>query len=607
MKKYFIKRLHDCFGMIFILIANTAAFCQTTLPPTAQEAINKGIIAAKIPDYLTAISYFEEARKLAPQSPEVFYNLGLAESKIPGRELRAICWFGAYLNVNPAATNAEAIRELLNQLEVKNKIAVSKFLLAVQGAAENVSKTDEGKGLEDVTQLWIDFGDVAMAQKACNLISKKDIISKSWALEHIADALLEAGDIDGALKKIENMPLAQFKYRKLVIISEAQINTGNSVAAKKTLIEAVESAKRIVYEKEFGLSSLESAQKKAFSIIAGMQAKNRDIVSAQNTVDLIKTADYKSIANYEYIASAQIENGDFASAQKSLTKAIEYADLIQEPFWKAKAFSDISLAQAKSMDTLGSFHTSTKALASADLVQKTEDRSLTYSYISIARSRSGDIIGAKKFIKKALETADLIPEKESSSKSMVLQYIAEAQAMSGDLVTTFKTVDLIGVHFKNTAYYRIASAQLENEDITGALKTANLMQDDNYKPLTYWSIATDQAKNGDITGAQKTFSLIITKDVYYKIQAAVDIVQAQKKAGANSIKAFYWINKLDDKDETNVCPLNTEPFLDMNSYLKSLMNSEDAEDLFKGLKIAAENIVRSGNIVFQLLKIQMGN
>ena len=36
------------------------------LPPAAQEALGKGIIAAKVPDYPLAIRYFEEARKLAP-------------------------------------------------------------------------------------------------------------------------------------------------------------------------------------------------------------------------------------------------------------------------------------------------------------------------------------------------------------------------------------------------------------------------------------------------------------------------------------------------------------------------------------------------------------
>ena len=87
-----------------------------------QEAINNGIIATKVPDYLLAVRYFEEARKVAPQSPEIFFNLGLAESKIPGRELRAICWFGAYLTAAPDAPNTAAVKEQMKILFIKYSI-----------------------------------------------------------------------------------------------------------------------------------------------------------------------------------------------------------------------------------------------------------------------------------------------------------------------------------------------------------------------------------------------------------------------------------------------------------------------------------------------------
>ncbi|MGP1614723.1 MAG: tetratricopeptide repeat protein, partial [Pollutimonas bauzanensis] len=97
-------------GLIFLfVVAPSLGFGQSKaptpapLPPAAQEALNKGIIAAKVPDYPLAIRYFEEARKLAPDAPVVYLNLGLAESKIPSRELRAIAWFGVYLAAYPDA------------------------------------------------------------------------------------------------------------------------------------------------------------------------------------------------------------------------------------------------------------------------------------------------------------------------------------------------------------------------------------------------------------------------------------------------------------------------------------------------------------------------
>src|SRR5262245_48478893 len=90
--------LSCCLVVVFFAPLETA---RDELPPEAQEAFDKGVIAAKQKDYQVAIRFFQEARTLAPDAREIFFNLGLAESKIPGHELRAICWFGAYLAANP--------------------------------------------------------------------------------------------------------------------------------------------------------------------------------------------------------------------------------------------------------------------------------------------------------------------------------------------------------------------------------------------------------------------------------------------------------------------------------------------------------------------------
>ena len=110
------------------------------LPAVAQEAVNKGISAAKLPDYPLAIRYFEEARKLAPEAPVIYLNLGLAESKIPGRELRAMAWFGAYLAAYPDAPNAAAVKEQITALDVRNQSAVSRMIKTLEDAANRFNQ-----------------------------------------------------------------------------------------------------------------------------------------------------------------------------------------------------------------------------------------------------------------------------------------------------------------------------------------------------------------------------------------------------------------------------------------------------------------------------------
>src|SRR5579864_4208945 len=72
---------------------------EAVLPQVAQRAIEQGKSAAsqKPPAWAVAVSYFDAARKAAPLSPQPLYFLGLAAAQMHGRELRAICWFEAYL------------------------------------------------------------------------------------------------------------------------------------------------------------------------------------------------------------------------------------------------------------------------------------------------------------------------------------------------------------------------------------------------------------------------------------------------------------------------------------------------------------------------------
>jgi hypothetical protein len=86
-----------CLSIALPLTAIAQTSAPTQPPPSMQDSIAKGMAAVKQQDWSAAIRYFGEARTAAPESPLPHYNLGLAEAQVPGRELRAICWFEAYL------------------------------------------------------------------------------------------------------------------------------------------------------------------------------------------------------------------------------------------------------------------------------------------------------------------------------------------------------------------------------------------------------------------------------------------------------------------------------------------------------------------------------
>ena len=421
-EKILPRHLFFCFAFLFILCNVTVTFGQP-LPPAAQEAINKGIIAAKIPDYLLAINYFEEARKIAPQSAEVFFNLGLAESKIPGRELRAICWFGAYLTANPTASNFGAVKEQLNELDVKNKSNTSHLLITAQDAAvayiKNSDRGDASSELTDITALWLDYGDIAMAQKASNFIYNKDdkydLFYKSIAQLKIGKAKVNEGNIDGAKKNMDKDMFEDHKTTLLLHIAYYQLNKGDKVNAKKTLDDATKTANKIDHDPDgIGIYSKEGIKSRAFANISETLLESGDIEGAKKTVKMIKESRYKDIIETE-----------IAEAQKKLT------------------------------------------------------------------------------------TMQEVP--------------------------------------------------------------------------------------------------VLSKDTLNKVLPKTEISNVQKKVEVNLIKLSEWIKKLDDDVEKDDCPLKTEIFLDLDSYLKSLLRSDDSGELYGRLKNSAEKIVKARNIIMQSLKAQIGN
>lgn len=94
----------------------------------AKEPVQKGLAAAQQQDWKLAIRYFLEAQKADPDAPQIWFNLGLASSKLPGYELRALAWFQAYLLAVSDAPNTDAIRQQIATLEVAFESRIGKII-----------------------------------------------------------------------------------------------------------------------------------------------------------------------------------------------------------------------------------------------------------------------------------------------------------------------------------------------------------------------------------------------------------------------------------------------------------------------------------------------
>jgi tetratricopeptide (TPR) repeat protein len=278
--------------ILLLMLAPSIAWTQANtlapapLPPAAQDAVNKGIIAAKVPDYLLAIRFFQEARKIAPQAAVIYLNLGLAESKIPSRELRAMAWFGAYLAASPNAANAAAVKAEIEALSVRSQSNVSRLITAAQDAAGQIPGSERERMFSDapdtIIGLWASIGNFEAALQSAttfkdpyykNWIERsvavlqakagdpegaaktfvvalrtldliKDSKEKQTALHQFASTQAEAGDVAGAIQTTNRVKDPSTKYHPQSLIAMAQAEAGNSAGARETLAALRDTANR---------------------------------------------------------------------------------------------------------------------------------------------------------------------------------------------------------------------------------------------------------------------------------------------------------------------------------------------------------------------------
>ncbi len=112
-------------ALIVLLLCIDVAWAQSGLPEKAADHLRRGIEAietARSPDgFEQAVREFEDAARLAPDSPDVHYYLGQTLALVKGQTGRAIKELARYLELAPQAPDARQVRDKIAGLqEIKN-------------------------------------------------------------------------------------------------------------------------------------------------------------------------------------------------------------------------------------------------------------------------------------------------------------------------------------------------------------------------------------------------------------------------------------------------------------------------------------------------------
>lgn len=530
------------FTLIAALLLLTGGILHAELPPEAQTAVKKGLLAANRQDFPLAAMFFAEARELAPEAPELLYNLGLAESKIPGRELRAIVWFGAYLAANPGAPNAAAVKDQMDQLDATSQVNISRLLKAVADAANIVPEPDrskppglvgsyaQGGSLQDAAILLVRNGNAGDALQLVAAI--KETYWRSRGQGNIGLALSKAGDTRGAGKcyslamKTDSGPSYD--------LANTQARAGEIAAALKTAETLIRPGDARWGDKSFNL------RKKA---------------KVKASLDPTPQGGWESNYANCAIAEAMVVKGDLPGAKALLAKVERAANAMPED--------------------------------KGDNTYKSDN----YRDLGVALVHAGEVDQAR-------QASDHV--KVDSWKVDILAAIVRAQVRaqvnSGDFATAQKTTEQLTGYHKDNALSEITVAKLrlraKSGDLEGAVKAARQLTKDKEDALQ--SLAIFQAGTGDFAGALKIVALIDAQ-YYYRRWAKAGVFAAQnQRQSASSTKDWIALNT----------ELLDEPiFTDFKATVASLP-SGSATETFKALRDAAESVLDIRELLTRMLKLQ---
>ncbi|MFN0317943.1 MAG: hypothetical protein ACKVQA_23195, partial [Burkholderiales bacterium] len=264
-------------GLVAASATLALAATSSPLPSAAREFVDKGMSADKNQDHLAAIGHFREALRIAPNAPELLFYLGVEESKVPGRELRAVAWLGAYLSLRADGPGAAKAKDNIGKLILAHRKALLRLIASVENAARFTER--KGPSLRDFARKLAQTGDFTSAlQIAANL---KDLPeSQTEAYAAIAKVQAAAWDITGALKT-------------------ASMIAGSQPMRDEALLDIV--TFQIVRDRAGALDTIARIQDsgskdRAMRIVSYFQARTGDVAGALGTAEAIQDEEIKGAA-----------------------------------------------------------------------------------------------------------------------------------------------------------------------------------------------------------------------------------------------------------------------------------------------------------------------
>jgi len=192
------------------------------------------------------------------------------------------------------------------------------------------------------------------AQKRAAKRAETAAYAKGLACYEQLQALLQAGDLAGAVRAINPFQAAEYHTQAIQAVALAQVQAGE-------LLAAVATAQRLPYA---------DAKGELIGAVVQVLVQRGDVAAAQWLAATVTGFRYVDVM--KQIAAAQQQAGDMEAARRTLVQAREYAEGFSEGdmkngYFRSYYLSDIAKAQVQVHDMAGATHT-------AQLITHQEER-----------------------------------------------------------------------------------------------------------------------------------------------------------------------------------------------------------------------------------------
>ncbi len=378
------------------------------LSPAAKEAVSKGVAAAGQKEWKVAIRYFEEARKAAPHSPVALYNLALAEMQIPGRELRAVALFEAYLLAEPQTEKTAAIRSQIANLELKTEASTGLIIDMLKSLANKyeAASYDQRSAQQSIAVLQAHAGDVDAAMAGAQQLARDS--SSVSLISNIVTALAEESHFDEAKRLAGEMAEANGRSSAFYNVLNEQAKQGLVTDARTTLAQIIGDQ-----FPRFALCELAKAEFKAGDPDRALQhlARADELTKAMP----VKDQNAKSSRNsaLHTLAQVHLELNDWRGAKAIVPmlfneKGFAYHDSLVE--YVTSKLNDLRTQKANAGDLNG-------AEAMADAIPGVAERANAYFSLTY---QAGIKDNPERLLSLARKTEALLPSAKRAKEKFVI-------------------------------------------------------------------------------------------------------------------------------------------------------------------------------------------